>query len=93
MPIDFISTKTSKDRELWYLLLLLLGFTAFFHVAVAVVLGNADLPMCYIPHGELKLFGVLIAVCVILGPAGLLSFRLVNDMVLQLRGGKPQAMS
>ncbi len=75
----------------WRPLLPLLGFVLFFHLAVAVVLGRAGLPMCYLPHGELRLAGVLVLVCVILGPAGLLSLRIVQDMLLQLRGGKPPA--
>jgi membrane-associated phospholipid phosphatase len=76
----------------WYPLLLLLGFGIFFHIAVAVVIGSAGLPMCYVPHGELQLVGVLALVCVILGPGGLLLLRLVGDMVVQLRGSKPPAL-
>ena len=81
-----------NSADAWRPLIPLLGFVLFFHVAVAAVLGSAGLPICYLPRGELRLAGVLVLVCVILGPSGLLFMRLGRDMVAQLRRRKPPAL-
>lgn len=91
-PNYFFLEKILKDNRQRNPMLLLLAFTVFFHAIVTYVLYKNELPMRYIPYGEFKLLGTMITVGVILGPCGLLIWRLLRDMTLQLRGGNPPTL-
>lgn len=85
LPAGKLERPVSWQRALAPLLL----FVAFFYAAVAAVLAGNGLPFCYFPIGTLRAAGILLLIGSAVGPAVFLCARLVGDMSLVLRGGRP----
>jgi hypothetical protein len=64
-------------------------FVAFFYAAVVTVLAGNGLPFSYFPIGTPRAAGILLLLGSAVGPAVFLCARLVGDMSLVLRGGRP----
>ncbi|GIW81904.1 MAG: hypothetical protein KatS3mg105_3711 [Gemmatales bacterium] len=67
----------------------LIVFTISFYIVVLAIIWSHGLKFVLFPVGELRLAAVLLIVCVMIGPMGLLAIRIARDMILQIRGGEP----